>query len=137
VTSNRIVAIPEFAAEVLRGRMAARGNSDIEQLVFSTKSGAPLNPSNIRRTFRQVIQLAGLSDRAVKLHSLRKTVATLISQHADEETAAHMLGHSGTQSLRQHYIERTRRPQPATAEILGRLAPHTLDFPRDDVADSA
>ncbi len=75
-------------------------------------------------SFRQVLEEAGLSGRRITPHSFRKTVATLISEEANDEAAAAMLGHGGTQITRQHYIERKQVANPATAEILEKLAPH-------------
>jgi integrase len=122
--SNRTVAIPQFAAEVIRKRLALTPDGDPEHLLFFTRQGTPLTPYNVRRTFRLVLEQAGLSGRRITPHSFRKTVATLISREADDETAAEMLGHAATRITRQHYIERQQVANPATAEILEKLAPH-------------
>ncbi len=123
VTSDRIVAIPEFTAKALRASLAMHDDQDPEQLVFLTRRGTPVSPFNVRRSFRQVLQLAGLADQEIKLHTLRKAAAMLVSRHAGDEVAAEMLGHSGTQTLRRHYLAHTREPNPVTAEILERFAP--------------
>ncbi len=123
VTSDRIVAIPEFTAKALRASLAMHDDQDPEQLVFLTRRGTPVSPFNVRRSFRQILQLAGLADQEVKLHTLRKAAAMLVSRHAGDEVAAEMLGHSGTQTLRRHYLAHTREPNPVTAEILERFAP--------------
>lgn len=122
-TSDRIVAIPQFAAEVIRRRLALTAEGDPKHLLFFTKRGTPITPYNARRTFRQVLELAGLAGHGIKPHSFRKTIATLISEELDDETAAEMLGHSGTAVTREHYIERKQKPNPETARILDRLAP--------------
>jgi len=121
--SDRIVAIPQFAAEVVRHRLTLIDDGDPEHLIFFTKRGTPVTPYNARRTFRQVLDDAGLAGRGIKPHSFRKTVATLISEEADDETAAEMLGHAGTAVTRQHYIERKQKANPETARILEQLAP--------------
>ncbi|MCU1419506.1 MAG: Site-specific recombinase XerD, partial [Mycetocola sp.] len=87
-TSDRTVAIPQFAAEVIRKRLSAVDGREPEHLLFFTKYGTPITPYNARRTFRQVLEHAGLADRGITPRSFRKTVATLISQDADAETAA-------------------------------------------------
>jgi len=122
-TSDRIVAIPQFAAEVVRHRLALIDDRDPEHLLFFTKRGTPVTPYNARRIFRQVLDDAGLTGRGIKPHSFRKTVATLISEEADDEMAAAMLGHAGTAVTREHYIERKQRADPETARILEGLAP--------------
>lgn len=101
-TSDRTVAIPEFAAEVIRKRLVVIDDREPEHLLFFTKYGTPITPYNARRTFRQILDHAGLADRGITPHSFRRTVATLISQEADSETAAEMLGHSGTQITKKH-----------------------------------
>jgi integrase len=121
--SDRIVAIPQFAAEVLRRRLALIADRDPEHLLFFTKRGTPITPYNARRTFRQVLEEAGLDGRGIKPHSFRKTVATLLSEEATDEVAAEMLGHAGTAVTREHYIERKQRANPETARILEGLAP--------------
>ncbi len=122
--SNRSVAVPQFAAEVIRKRLALIPDGDPEHLLFFTRRATPISPNNARRIFRQVLEEAGLSGRRITPHSFRKTVATLISEEANDEAAAAMLGHGGTQITRQHYIERKQVANPATAEILEKLAPH-------------
>ena len=129
-TSDRIVAIPQFAAEVVRRRLALIADVDPEHLLFFTKRGTPITPYNARRTFRQVLDVAGLAGRGIKPHSFRRTVATLISEEADDEMAAEMLGHAGTAVTREHYIERKQKANPETARILERLAPPGDSEPR-------
>jgi integrase len=71
--SDRIVAIPEFAARILRDLLQQDGSVDPEQLLFTTRRGTPVSPYNIRRSFRQVLELAGLEDRGITLHTQRFT----------------------------------------------------------------
>ncbi|MFU8945485.1 tyrosine-type recombinase/integrase [Mycetocola zhadangensis] len=127
VDVDRTVAIPQFAAEVIRKRLVANDDREPDHLLFFTKYGIPITPYNARRTFRQILEDAGLAGRGITPHSFRKTVATLISQEADFETAAGMLGHSGTQITKQHYIERSTAPNPVTAATLDKLAPPVTD----------
>jgi site-specific recombinase XerD len=98
-----------------------------EHLLFFTKYGTPITPYKARWTFRQILERSGLADRGIKTYSFHEIVATLISQDADAETAAEMLGHSGTQITKTHYIERSSAPNPATATILDKLAPPVTD----------
>ncbi|WP_210480685.1 site-specific integrase [Naasia sp. SYSU D00948] len=128
--SNRTVAIPQFAAQVIRRRLAIISDADPEQLLFFSRTGSPLTPYNVRRTFRRVLEEAGLGGRHITPHSFRRTVATLISQEASDEAAAAMLGHGGPQITRQHYIERKQVANPVTADILEKLAPYDdVDVP--------
>jgi integrase len=122
-TPDRLVAIPEFTASVLRDRLATGDDADPDELVFSTRRGTPVSPYNIRRSLRHIVDLAGLAGRDIRPHTFRRTAAMLISEHAGQEVAAQTLGHSGTQTFRQHYLEQTLKANPVTAEILALLSP--------------
>jgi hypothetical protein len=121
--SDRIVAIPQFAAEVIRRRLVHLPPDDPEHLLFFTKNHTPLTPNNVRRTLRAALDQAGLAGMGVRPHSFRRTVATIISREAGEDAAAQMLGHSSTRITRQFYIEPEMRANPITATILDRLSP--------------
>jgi integrase len=121
--SNRPIAIPAFAAEVIRRRLAATAGEDAEHLLFFSRTGNPLWPNNVRRTFREILQLAGLEGRDIRPHSFRKTGATLISAAAGEQAASEALGHTSVTTTKAHYIERTKAANPLTAEALESLAP--------------
>jgi integrase len=62
-------------------------------LVFTTASGAPLNPSNIRnRNLRRLTGKAGLPK--IRFHDLRHTCATLLSKNVHPKIVQEMLGHA-------------------------------------------
>jgi integrase len=63
-------------------------------LVFTTSSGAPLNPSNIRnRNLRRLTRKAGLPES--RFHDLRHTCATLLlSKNVHPKIVQEMLGHA-------------------------------------------
>jgi integrase len=121
--SNRPVAIPAFAADVIAHRLAVTDGMPDDHLLFFTRRGTPLYPHNVRRTFRDILELAGLSGLQIRPHSFRKTGATLISAAAGDQAAADMLGHASVAVTRAHYIERTKEANPRTAEVLEVLAP--------------
>lgn len=123
--SNRPIAIPAFAAEVIRRRLALTAAEDDDHLLFFTRRGTPFYPHNVRRTFREILTLAGLEGRAIRPHSFRKTGATLISAALGEQAAAEALGHTSAATTRAHYIERTKEANPVTAQVLERLAPRS------------
>ena len=45
-------------------------------LVFTTRTGRPVEPRNLARSFHRIIASYGL--RPIRLHSLRRTTATLL-----------------------------------------------------------
>ncbi|MEH7445189.1 site-specific integrase [Bacillus sp. JJ1122] len=62
-------------------------------LVACCQHGTPLNPANVRRTFKKLIKLAGLPD--IRFHDLRHTHATLLlSQGVNVKVISERLGHS-------------------------------------------
>jgi integrase len=77
--SNRVVAVPPFAAEVIRQRLTTIGAKDAEHLLFFTRNGTPLAPYNVRRVFREILRNAGLEGLEITPHAFRRTGATLLA----------------------------------------------------------
>ncbi|GAA1953968.1 tyrosine-type recombinase/integrase [Agromyces allii] len=124
--SNRLVAVPAFVAEVLRRRLALIPDDereDQEHLLFFTRNGTPLAPFNVRRTFRQILDEAGLGGLEISPHAFRRTGATLIAHELGIQAAADQLGHTSTSTTKDHYAEPDRRVSPLPAQVLQRLAP--------------
>lgn len=121
--SNRVVAVPVFAAEVIRRRLVRLGGAHDEHLLFFSRNGTPLAPHNVRRTFRDMLKSVGLDGVEITPHAFRRTGATLIANSLDIETAAQMLGHTSTATTREHYAEPDRRVDSRSAGVLQRLAP--------------
>lgn len=63
--SNRVVAVPEFAVDVIRRRLTLIGAEDEEHLLFFTRNGKPLAPYDVRRTFREILRSAGLEGMGI------------------------------------------------------------------------
>lgn len=121
--SNRVVAVPPFAAEVIRRRLTATAGKDDEHLLFFTRVGTPLAPYNARRTFREILKLAGLEGVEITPHAFRRTGATLLANEVGIDTAAEVLGHTSTATTKEHYAEPDRTVNPVPARVLQRLAP--------------
>jgi integrase len=54
----------------------APGEWAARDLVFTTRTGHPVEPRNLARSFHRIVRAAGL--RPIRLHSLRHTTATLL-----------------------------------------------------------
>ncbi|MDT0143165.1 tyrosine-type recombinase/integrase [Microbacterium sp. PRC9] len=121
--SNRVVAIPTFAAAVVRHRLAVIPGDEPEHLLFYSRKGTPLAPHNVRRTFREIVKRAGLDGLEITPHAFRRTGATLLTNELGIETAADILGHTSTKTTKEHYAEPDRAVNPIPAAILERLAP--------------
>ncbi|WP_314505443.1 tyrosine-type recombinase/integrase [uncultured Microbacterium sp.] len=121
--SNRVVAIPPFAAAVVRRRLALIAGEGSEHLLFFTRKGTPLAPHNVRRTFREMLKIAGLEGLEITPHAFRRTGATLLTNELGIETAADVLGHTSTKTTKEHYAEPDRTVNPIPAAVLERFAP--------------
>lgn len=115
--SIRWIPVPEFAAVVLRRRVAG---VDEGRTIFANRSSGPLSPYNVRRTFREFLAAAGLADSGISLRWYRRTGATVIARSLGSDAAAAFLGHSSTAITESHYIERDRKIDRTPAAHLER-----------------
>ena len=116
--SRRVVALPTFASDAVRRRLAKVGSMGLDDLLFQSRDGTPLTTANVRRQLRQV--LSGVGIDGVTPHMFRRTVATAVNDNASIELAAEMLGHTDTRVTVMHYIQRSELVNPATAALLDR-----------------
>ena len=107
--SVRTVVLPDFAVAMLKRRQAA-ARENPNEAVFPTRNGTWQQVNNVERRWRQIRQGTGLD--WVTPHTFRKTVATLISERVDAETASQQLGHSSP-------------PLPASSTSPSRRSPPT------------
>lgn len=97
---TRIVPIGEHAAKAVRGyldrgrpRLASRQPSEMCDRLFLTKSGQPLQPSDVRRRLEGCLRGAGVA-AGISPHSLRHSFAThLLNGGADLRSVQELLGH--------------------------------------------
>lgn len=101
--SIRRIPVPEFAAAVLRRRL---DGVPPERTIFANRTGGPLSPYNVRRTFREFLLGAGLADSGISLRWYRRTGATVVARGLGSDAAAAFLGHTSTAITEGHYIER-------------------------------
>jgi integrase len=80
------------------------------QYVFASTTGTPINPRNLLRQFKAILQKAGLRD--IRFHDLRHTAATfLIACGEHPRTFMDILGHSQistTMNIYGHILDTTR-----------------------------
>ena len=94
---TRIVPIGEFAMQSLRryterARPALAKNADSDRL-FISRSGLPLQPSDVRRRLQSCLKTAGVA-AGISPHSLRHSFAThLLNGGADLRSVQELLGH--------------------------------------------
>lgn len=79
-----------------------------ERTIFASRRGGPLSPYNVRRTFRDFLRLAGLTDSGISLRWYRRTGATVVARGMGSDAAAAFLGHTLTAITEGHYIQPDR-----------------------------
>jgi integrase len=118
--SIRRIPVPEFAAVVLRRRVDAIPTAARTRTIFASRNGGPLSPYNVRRTFREFLQIADLGGSGISLRWYRRTGATVIARGIGTDAAAAFLGHTSTVITEGHYIEPDRAVDPTPAAHLER-----------------
>jgi integrase len=104
--------------EALYAEERARGLGDDGDFVFATQTGGPLDPSNLRRTFRRAAKAAGVGHITPK--TLRTSLATAYAEaDVDEHVAASFTGHTPI-VYREHYV-RPHRDQRERENAVKRL----------------
>lgn len=97
----RTVEIPDIACAVLREQRAAQLEARLKagadwqdnDLVFSTRTGTPLDRTNVHRNHLRALDDAGLPH--IRIHDFRHTVATLhLEQGESPKIVQERLGHS-------------------------------------------
>jgi integrase len=116
--SVRQVPVPQFAAQVLRRRIATLGPQDRERTIFANRNGGPLSMHNFRRTFREFLVLAGLGDSGITPRWYRRTGATVLARGLGVDVAATHLGHTSKAITEGHYVEPNRRVDFGPANVL-------------------
>lgn len=118
-SSYRRLVLPKFAVETLL-RIQVEAIPNPWNVVFPSSTGTLRDPHNLRRQWRDARAHSGFA--WVTPHTFRKTVATLIDRETDTETAASLLGHSGTAVTHAHYVQKLHQAPDMSAvlESLGR-----------------
>lgn len=117
-TSVRSIAVPNFAATIVRARMKDMAPDQAEWTIFHNRSGGPLSQHNFRRTFRQFLELAGLQNSGITPRWYRRTGATVLARGLGIDAAADHLGHASTAITEGHYIEPDKAINYAPAQVL-------------------
>ncbi|MBG9568203.1 site-specific integrase [Brevibacillus agri] len=91
-----------------------------QDLVNCTPLGTPIDPSNVTRTFRQLIKKADLP--VIRFHDLRHTHATLLlKQGVHPKIVAERLGHADTRMTLDTYSHLLPSMQKETAKNFGKM----------------
>lgn len=101
-SSHRKAVLPKFAAAaILRRRV--EGVPSKHDVIFPAANGELRSPNNVRRQWRSAREAAGFD--WVTPHTFRRTVATLLKDKVDLETASEVLGHADSRVTKASYVD--------------------------------
>lgn len=123
--SYRSVRLPKLLVAALRAWRAVQLADKMKLgpqwtetgLVFTTRTGTPLEPRNVYRTVQTSLTGAKLAKRSV--HALRHTAATLLlDRGVPLKLVSEMLGHAGTHITARIYAHKVRGMSDETADAM-------------------
>jgi integrase len=89
-------------------------------LVFTTRYGTPISPRNLVRSFKALLQRAGLPD--MRFHDLRHSCASLLAaQGVPARVAMEVLGHASIQTTQNIYTHVFDDAKRQAADVMERL----------------
>jgi integrase len=124
--SRRDLPLLSLASEALAIRSESQAADRIELgrawqdngLIFTTKTGRPVEPRNLVRSFQRICTAHGL--RVIKVHHLRHTTATLLKNlGVPARDAQLILGHSRLAVTQEIYTHEDRQAQRDALTKLG------------------
>ncbi len=118
--STRRIAVPDFAAQVIRARVGEMALEEAETTIFHNRDGGVITLHNLRRTFREFLKDAGLEDSGITPRWYRRTGATVLARGLGIDAAAAFLGHTSTAVTEGHYVEPDTSVDLSPARILDR-----------------
>ena len=115
-----IAALRVHRTRQLEERLAAGSAWHDQGLVFPSTVGTPVEPRNLTRHFKSVLQAAELPD--IRFHDLRHTAASLlVAQGVHPRTVMEILGHSQislTMNTYSHVLQPAQREAAAHMDTL-------------------
>lgn len=95
-------------------------------LVFATPAGGPIDPANLNRHFRALLDRARL--RRIRFHDLRHSTATLLLEQGVELIVVkELLGHAHIGVTATVYAHVRLRIQRDAIDLLGRTLHHSTE----------
>ena len=127
--SRRTLALPEMAVNALRAHRKQQADdraaigmtwSD-RDLVFSARTGAPLDAANVRREFRAVCKAAKIGENWTPRELRHSFVSLMSSSGVPVEEIARLAGHSSSRTTEVVYRRELRPILTTGAEAMDRL----------------
>jgi integrase len=127
--SRRTLALPQMAVDALKvhkkrqaeDRQAADASWGTHDLVFATKTGAPLDAANVRREFRAVCKAAEIGTNWTPRELRHSFVSLMSSSGVPVEEIARLAGHSSSRTTEVVYRRELRPVLTTGAEAMDRL----------------
>jgi len=124
--SRRTLALPRMAIDALRvhkaqqaaDRHAAGALSSEHDLVFATRSGAPLDAANVRREFRAVCTAANIGQYWTPCELRHSFVSLMSTSGVPVEEIARLAGHSSSRTTEVVYRCELRPVLTTGAEVM-------------------
>ena len=137
--SHRTIGLPAAAINELRRQLQRTTPSEkvpsklAPRLVFPSRRGTVLEPSNVRRELTRICAAAGVP--RITPNELRHTCATLLNDDGVPlELIADMLGHTTTAMLQRHYRHRVRPSADAAVRTMNQMFGGENDQPASAVS---
>ena len=131
-SSRRDVPMSQPVRGALITQRSGLTSADAENLVFTSRNGAPINPKNL---LRRVLQptCRELNLPVISWHSFRHTHATLLGEVGESlRTAQAILGHSDLKTTLNIYTHAIPESQKrAVAKVAGLVFPNVPEFSAD------
>ncbi len=127
--SRRTLGLPEMAVDALRAhkkrqadeRLAAGGQWNDHDLVFSTRTGGALDAANVRREFKAACKAAKIAGHWTPQELRHSFVSLMSSSGVPVEEIARLAGHANTRTTEMVYRRELRPVLTTGAEAMDRL----------------
>ena len=120
LSRETVQVLREHRRQQVEQRLATGAAYTDSNLVFATETGHYYDDSNLRRSFRKILQAAGLT--ALRIHDLRHCAASLMLKAGTPiTTVAERLGHASTTTTYALYAHSVPGSQSEAAEALDAL----------------
>lgn len=136
---DRRLVLPDATVAMLKERLRRSSPQSAQSPVFATRTGNWTSPANMRGRFRRALARAVDCDcpeaddlAGTTLHTLRRTVGTLLAHDVSLDAAREQLGHRDPSVTYQHYVGR-RATAPDVRSTLDQLLTPLTDLGRCNV----
>lgn len=128
-TSDRIIEVPDTVINLLKEWRATAPHISKTKLgandrVFGNSKGPDWTYAGFRSSVNHTLQKADLGIDSLRLHRLRHTVATMISNEPDANVyhVMQLLGHTQIKTAQKYIDNQTQERSKKNKELMGRLS---------------